>query len=95
MLNLTLGIKPRQKGIAVMRLRNKRVSVAKDSKGATDMPVYVFKCKKEDCGETHTKLQKFDDPPPPCPQCKGETERVLGQSSFILKGSGWFKTGGY
>jgi putative FmdB family regulatory protein len=59
------------------------------------MPMYVFKCKKEECGETHNKIQKYEDAPPPCPKCQGETERVLGQTSFVLKGSGWFKTGGY
>lgn len=59
------------------------------------MPMYVFKCKKEDCGHTQSKRQKHEDPPPPCEKCEGEMERAIGQSSFILKGGGWFKTGGY
>lgn len=95
MRSLTLGIKQRQKDIVAKRLRNKRGREVIENRGVDDMPMYRFKCKKEECGEEHTKLQKFDDPPPPCPQCESETERVLGQSSFILKGSGWFKTGGY
>lgn len=57
------------------------------------MPIYNFKCKS--CENTQSKMQKFDAPPPPCEKCGKETERVLAQGSFILKGSGWFKTGGY
>jgi len=59
------------------------------------MPTYNFKCKKENCEEITTKRQKFEDPPPPCPKCEGDTERTISKSSFVLKGSGWFKTGGY
>jgi putative FmdB family regulatory protein len=90
---LRLGIKQRQKDSAVWRLRNKRKET--QSEGVNDMPMYAYKCKKEECKEEVTKLQKFDDPPPPCPKCEGEMERQMGSSSFILKGSGWFKTGGY
>lgn len=57
------------------------------------MPIYNFKCKS--CENTQSKMQKFDAPPPPCEKCGKETERVLAQGSFILKGAGWFKTGGY
>ncbi len=59
------------------------------------MPMYVFKCKDKKCATTQSKIQKFNDPPPPCTKCGGETERAIAQGSFILKGSGWFKTGGY
>jgi len=57
------------------------------------VPQYVFKCKK--CDEKVTKIQKYDDPAPPCTKCKGETERAVAQGSFQLKGSGWFNSGGY
>jgi len=34
-----------------------------------------------------------DDAPAPCKTCGGqETERLISQSSFVLKGSGWYKT---
>lgn len=59
------------------------------------MPRYSFKCKDTNCQHTQTKQQKYEDAPPVCEKCSGETERVISQSSFILKGSGWFKTGGY
>jgi len=57
------------------------------------MPIYTFKCKK--CGEETKKLQKYEDAPPACPKCEGETERAPSKSSFVLKGPGWFNTGGY
>jgi len=59
------------------------------------MPIYTFKCKKEGCGEEQKKLQKYHDLPPPCIKCQGETERAVSQTSFHLKGPGWFNTGGY
>lgn len=59
------------------------------------MPIYKFKCTNKKCGEETTAMQKFDDPPPPCPKCKSKTERAIASSSFHLKGKGWFNTGGY
>jgi putative FmdB family regulatory protein len=59
------------------------------------MPTYVFKCKTETCRHTQTKNQKYTDPPPVCEKCKGDMDRAIAQSSFVLKGSGWFNTGGY
>lgn len=57
------------------------------------MPSYVFKCKK--CEHKQSALQKFDDPPPKCEKCESETERAIAKSTFVLKGKGWFNTGGY
>ena len=59
------------------------------------MPMYNFKCTDPECGEITPKLQKYEDPNPPCKKCEKPTERVLSQSSFVLKGPGWFNTGGY
>jgi putative FmdB family regulatory protein len=59
------------------------------------MPIYNFKCKKTECEGEVTKTQKYSDEPPPCPKCQGETERAVAQTSFVLKGPGWFNTGGY
>lgn len=59
------------------------------------MPIYVFKCKNPECAQTIEKNQKYSDPPPPCPKCSKDTERTIAKSSFVLKGSGWFNTGGY
>lgn len=57
------------------------------------MPTYVFKCKK--CEHKQTSIQKFNDPPPKCEKCESKTERAIAQSTFVLKGKGWFNTGGY
>lgn len=56
-----------------------------------------YKCKK--CGETSEFIEKYeDDPQKDCPKCnqKQSLELIIfSSSSFILKGSGWYKTGGY
>lgn len=59
------------------------------------MPIYNFECKNPECKEVTTKMQKFEDPHPPCKKCEGPTERQVGGTSFVLKGPGWFNTGGY
>lgn len=53
------------------------------------MPIYEFKCKH--CEAEIEVLQKIDDPLPTC-ECGEEMEKKVSLSSFILKGSGWYKT---
>ena len=43
------------------------------------MPMYVFKCKDKKCATTQSKIQKFNDPAPPCTKCGGETERAIAR----------------
>ena len=54
-------------------------------------------CKK--CGESVEFIEKFEDlPKTDCPKCnqKNSLEVVtFPLSNFVLKGTGWFKTGGY
>ena len=55
------------------------------------MPIYEYRCSK--CGEVFEVIQKFDDKPVTrCKHCKGSVERLLSNSSFQLKGSGWYLT---
>ena len=55
------------------------------------MPIYEYQCSK--CGEVFEAFQKFsDDPLRRCKFCKGKVERLISQSSFHLKGSGWYLT---
>ncbi|MEW5733212.1 MAG: zinc ribbon domain-containing protein [Thermodesulfobacteriota bacterium] len=55
------------------------------------MPIYEYECKK--CGKTTEALQSFSDKPlTTCPRCKGELAKLISQSSFHLKGSGWYVT---
>lgn len=55
------------------------------------MPIYEYLC--EDCGEITEAMQKVSDPPiETCPKCKGNLKKVISNTSFILKGTGWYAT---
>ena len=55
------------------------------------MPIYEYQCQK--CGEIEEALQKFSDKPlTKCKQCSGKLHKLVSQSSFHLKGSGWYVT---
>lgn len=54
------------------------------------MPIYEYACKK--CGEFET-MQKITDPPlSTCPTCAGRVTKLISNTSFQLKGSGWYVT---
>ena len=55
------------------------------------MPIYEFVC--EDCDCVFDRLQKYDDENPACPECTGNTAKIISAPSFVLKGSGWYKDG--
>ncbi|WP_041279346.1 FmdB family zinc ribbon protein [Desulfobacula toluolica] len=55
------------------------------------MPVYEYQC--TECGQIEEALQKISDSPlTTCPNCKGSLKKLISQSSFHLKGSGWYVT---
>lgn len=55
------------------------------------MPIYEYKC--ESCQIVIEKIQKFSDPLlTECEKCGGKLNKLLSQSSFALKGSGWYVT---
>ena len=55
------------------------------------MPIYEYECLK--CGEMHEALRKFSDKPlNKCPKCGGTLKKLISNTSFILKGTGWYKT---
>ncbi|MBI5491933.1 MAG: zinc ribbon domain-containing protein [Deltaproteobacteria bacterium] len=55
------------------------------------MPIYEYKCKG--CGKEFEVIQKFSDAPvKKCADCGGKVEKIISQSSFVLKGSGWYAT---
>lgn len=55
------------------------------------MPIYEYECQK--CGHHAEVLQKFSDPPvSKCEKCKGKMRKLISQSSFHLKGTGWYVT---
>ncbi len=55
------------------------------------MPIYEYECVQ--CGQMQEAIQKFSDPPlTTCNHCNGKLHRLISQSSFHLKGSGWYVT---
>lgn len=55
------------------------------------MPVYEYEC--TECGKVEEALQKLSDPPlQKCSTCKGRLKKLISQSTFHLKGSGWYVT---
>ncbi len=57
------------------------------------MPIYEYRC--EACGAVMEKIQSFSAPPPDaCDSCgNGPMHKLISQSSFVLKGGGWYKDG--
>jgi putative FmdB family regulatory protein len=55
------------------------------------MPVYEYECQQ--CKEVTEAMQKFSDAPlTQCPHCAGQLRKMISQSAFHLKGSGWYVT---
>lgn len=55
------------------------------------MPIYEYECTK--CGNIEEAVQKMSDAPlTTCRQCSGKLHKLISQSSFHLKGSGWYVT---
>lgn len=57
------------------------------------MPIYEYECIK--CGTHMEALQKITDSPlKKCQSngCMGRLRRLMSNSSFVLKGSGWYVT---
>ncbi|MDA8272987.1 MAG: zinc ribbon domain-containing protein [Deltaproteobacteria bacterium] len=55
------------------------------------MPIREYKCK--DCGNYMEVIQGINEKPlGTCPECGGKLEKLISNSSFVLKGSGWYKT---
>jgi putative FmdB family regulatory protein len=57
------------------------------------MPIYEFKCTNTDCGNIEEHLLRLSDPMPTnCEKCASPIEKLVSQTSFALKGSGWYVT---
>ncbi len=58
------------------------------------MPLYEYQCMT--CQHHFTLIRSMHDTSSPsCPKCKkmDKVERLISNTSFILKGSGWFDSG--
>jgi putative FmdB family regulatory protein len=55
------------------------------------MPIYEYKCEK--CGNEHEVMQKMTEKPlTVCRICGGRLKKMISNTSFVLKGSGWYVT---
>ncbi len=55
------------------------------------MPIYEYQC--DQCGKIEEALQKVTDQPrKKCNSCSGRLHKLISQSTFHLKGSGWYVT---
>jgi putative FmdB family regulatory protein len=56
------------------------------------MPIYEYECPA--CGSRFEEIQKVSAPPTThCPLCgRGGVRRLISQTSFQLKGTGWYAT---
>ena len=56
------------------------------------MPIYEYRCQQ--CGTTIETMQRMADAPlKHCDACGADAlERLISQTSFVLKGSGWYVT---
>ncbi|MBU1003449.1 MAG: zinc ribbon domain-containing protein [Proteobacteria bacterium] len=55
------------------------------------MPIYEYCCK--DCEQIFEEWQRnHDEVEVPCPVCGNEAQRIISNTSFVLKGTGWYVT---
>lgn len=55
------------------------------------MPIYEYKC--ETCGREFELFKSItDNAKPSCKFCNGPVKKLISQSSFHLKGTGWYVT---
>jgi len=56
------------------------------------MPIYEYGC--SECGKRIEAFQKIaDEPLTVCPDCGGELSKLISNTSFVLKGGGWYADG--
>jgi len=54
------------------------------------MPIYEYKCQK--CGIFEITRRITDKSLGKCPTCKGKVKKLISNTSFQLKGTGWYVT---
>jgi len=56
------------------------------------MPIYEYQCKSCDT-EFEKLVRPSGDEPSQCPNCESESiKRLISNTNFKLKGSGWYET---
>lgn len=54
------------------------------------MPIYEYRCRK--CGEFEVTQRITEPALARCPTCRGKVTKLISNTSFQLKGSGWYIT---
>lgn len=54
------------------------------------MPIYEYQCQK--CGIFEVSQRIIEKPLGRCPTCKGKVKKLISNTSFQLKGTGWYVT---
>src|SRR5215471_8473624 len=54
------------------------------------MPIYEYQCQK--CGTFEITQRITEKPLNKCPTCKGKVKKLISNTSFQLKGTGWYIT---
>jgi putative FmdB family regulatory protein len=54
------------------------------------MPTYEYRC--EHCGDFEQDQRITDAPLERCPKCRRKVRRLISNTSFQLKGGGWYVT---
>ena len=55
------------------------------------MPIYEYECTR--CGNIEEIFQKISEKPlVKCKHCSGKLHKLISQSTFHLKGTGWYVT---
>lgn len=52
------------------------------------MPLYEYEC--DDCQGRFERLQRLNDPAPPCPACGGGVKKQFSVPALQFKGSGFY-----
>ena len=54
------------------------------------MPIYEYSCQK--CGVVEVTQRITEKPLAKCPACKSKVKKLISNTSFQLKGTGWYVT---
>lgn len=54
------------------------------------MPIYEYNCSK--CGVFEVTQRITEDPLEKCPTCQANVQKLISNTSFQLKGTGWYIT---
>jgi len=54
------------------------------------MPIYEYQCQK--CGTFEVTQRITESPLTRCPTCRSRVKRLISNTSFQLKGTGWYIT---